>query len=68
MVPFSSPRTAAYMEEEEEEETKRALQLILDLVKLSKSHTTASSPTEVTSTHTYDTEPLYAIARSDLTS
>ena len=52
MVPFSSPRTAAYMEEEEEEEeTKRALQLILDLVKLSKSHTTASSPTEVTSTH-----------------
>ena len=49
MVPFSSPRTAAYMEEEEE--TKRALQLILDLVKLSKSHTTASSPTEVTSTH-----------------
>lgn len=52
MVPFSSPRTKAYVEEEEEEEeTKRALQLILDLVKLSKSHTTASSPTEVTSTH-----------------
>ena len=53
MVPFSSPRTTAYVEEEEEEEeeTKRALQLILDLVKLSKSHTTASSPTEVTSTH-----------------
>ena len=52
MVSFSSPRTTAYVEEEEEEEeTKRALQLILDLVKLSKSHTTASSPTEVTSTH-----------------
>ena len=50
MVSFSSPRTTAY-EEEEEEETKRALQLILDLVKLSKSHTTASSPTEVTSTY-----------------
>ena len=35
---------------EEEEETKRALQLILDLVRISKSHTDASSPSEVTNT------------------